>query len=156
MNLNCYDGTILTYTETYLSALLTRLIAQRQTSVLGSDDVSIIRVDNVGILLVDVAWVIGRRLSELYTPVSDMTMPFGLRWTLQGQGAYNLTQALSGAGYAGLAAVVDLSTVHMLLFTGTGLKYLEPGQLVVTQGYAENAPARLRMLAAGDLSLIHI
>jgi len=94
--------------------------------------------------------VIGRRLSELYTPVSDMTMPFGLRWTLQGQGAYNLTQALSGAGYAGLATVVDLSTVHMLLFTGTGLNYLEEGQLVVTQGYAENAPARLRTLAAGD------
>ena len=67
MNLNRYDGTIVTYTETYLSALLTRLIAHRQTSVLGSDDVSIIRVDNVGLLLVDVAWVIGRRLSELYT-----------------------------------------------------------------------------------------
>ena len=46
-----------------------------------------IRVDNVGVLLVDVAWVVRRRLSELYIPVSDSTMPFGLRWTLQGQGA---------------------------------------------------------------------
>ena len=139
-NLYRYDGTIRTYTATELSALLTRLIAQRQTSVLGSDDVSIIRVDNVGILLVDVAWVIGRRLSELYTPVSDMTMPFGLRWTLQGQSAYNLTQALSGACYAGLATVVNLSTVHMLLFTGTGLKYLEEGLLVAEHCFVENFP----------------
>ena len=46
-----------------------------------------IRVDNVGVLLLDVAWVVGRRLWELCIPVSDSTMPFGLRWTLLGQGA---------------------------------------------------------------------
>ena len=94
MKLYRYDGTVHTYMETELSALLTRLIAQGQTSCLGNDDVSMIRVDNVGVLLVDVAWVVGRRLSELYIPVSDSTMPFGLRWTLQGQGLYTLNQAL--------------------------------------------------------------
>jgi len=143
MNLYRYDGTVRTYTETELSALLTRLIAQGQTSCLGNDDVSMIRVDNVGVLLVDVAWVVGRRLSELYIPVSDSTMPFGLRWTLQGQGAYTLNQALCGAGYAGLATVVDLSTVHMLLFVSAALPYLEAGQLVAEQGYVENVAARL-------------
>ena len=70
MNLYRYDGTVRTYTATELSALLTRLIAQGQTSCLGNDDVSMIRVDNIGVLLVDVAWVVGRRLSELYIPVS--------------------------------------------------------------------------------------
>ena len=50
MNLYRYDGTIIAYTETELSALLTKLIAQSQTSCLGNDDVSMIRV-----LLVDVA-----------------------------------------------------------------------------------------------------
>ena len=80
MILNRYDGTVLTYSATELSALLTRLIAQGQTSCLGNNDISIIRVDNVGVLLVDVAWVVGRRLSELYSPISDSTMPFGLRW----------------------------------------------------------------------------
>ena len=118
MNLYRYDGTVRAYTATELSALLTRMIAQGQTSCLGNDDVSMIRVDNVGVLLVDVGWVVGRRLSELYIPVSDSTMPFGLRWTLLGQGAYTLNQALCGASYAGLATVVDFSTVHMLLFMG--------------------------------------
>ena len=56
MNLYRYDGTVRTYyTATELSALLTRLIAQGQTSCLRNDDVSMIRVDNVGVLLVDVA-----------------------------------------------------------------------------------------------------
>ena len=86
-----------------------------------------IRVDNVGVLLVDVALVVGRRLSELYIPASDSTMPFGLRWTLQGQGAYTLNQALCGAGYAGLATVVDLSTVHMLLFMSAALPISRQG-----------------------------
>ena len=85
--LNRYDGTIVPYASSEPSAMLTRLIAQGQTSCLGNDDVSIIRVDKVGVLLVDVAWGVGRRLSELYIPVSDSTMPFGLRWTLLGQGA---------------------------------------------------------------------
>ena len=71
MNLYRYDGTVRAYTATELSALLTRLIAQGQTSCLGNDDVSM----NVGVLLVDVAWVVGRRLSELYIPVSDSTIP---------------------------------------------------------------------------------
>ena len=150
MNLYRYDGTVRAYTATELSALLTRLIAQGQTSCLGNDDVSMIRVDNVGVLLVDVAWVVGRRLSELYIPISDSTMPFGLRWTLLGQGAYTLTQALSGSGYVGLSTVTDLSTVHMLLFMSAALPYLEAGQLVAEQGYVENVAARLKTLAAGD------
>ena len=91
----------------------------------------------MGVLLVDVAWVVGRRLSELYGPISDSAMPFGLRWTLLGQGSYTLNQALCGAGYAGLATVVDLSTVHMLLFMSAALPYLEAGELV-----AERATSR--------------
>ena len=63
MNLYRYDGTVHTYTETELSALLTRLTAQGQMSCLGNDDVSMIRVDNVGVLLVDVA-LISTRISQ--------------------------------------------------------------------------------------------
>ena len=94
----------------------------------------------MGLLLVDVAWIVGRRLFELYSPTSDSTMPFGLRWQLQNQGAYALTQALSGSGYAG-ATVTDLSLVHMMLYTGVALPYLEAGQLVAAQGFVENSPA---------------
>ena len=41
MILSRYDGTLITYTETELAALLTRLIAQGQTSCLGNNDISI-------------------------------------------------------------------------------------------------------------------
>ena len=89
-------------------------------------------------------------------------MPFGLRWQLQNQGACTLTQALAGSGYAG-GTVTDLSLVHMLLFTGVALPYLEAGNLVAAQGFVENSPARLTSIAAGnnilmkkELSLIHI
>ena len=75
-------------------------------------------------------------------------MPFGLRWTLLEEGAYTLNQALCGAGYAGLATVVDLSTVY--LFMSAALPYLEAGQLVAEQGYVENVAARLKTFAVGD------
>ena len=80
-------------------------------------------------------------------------MPFGLRWQLQNQGAYTLTQALAGSGYAG-GTVTDLSLVHMLLFTGAALPYLEPGNLVAAQGFVENSPARLMSIAAGNNILL--
>ena len=150
MNLNRYDGTVVVYPTSELAALLTRLIAQGQPSCLGNDDIAIVRVDSVGLLLIDVAWTVGRRLYELYSPVSDSTMPFGLRWTLQGQGAYTLNQALSGPGYVGLVTVPSLSLVHMMLFTGISLPYLEVGQLVAAQGFVENSPARLMTIAAGS------
>ena len=85
--LNRYDSTIVPYASSELAAMLTRLIAQGQTSCIGNDDIAIVRVDSVGLLLVDVAWIVGRRLFELYSPTSDSTMPFGLRWQLQNQGA---------------------------------------------------------------------
>ena len=117
--LNRYDGTIIPYASSELAAMLTRLIAQGQTSCIGNDDVAIVRVGSVGLLLVDVAWIVGRRLFELYLPTSDSTMPFGLRWQLQNQGAYTLTQALAGSGYGG-GTVTDLSPVsytHLTLPT---------------------------------------
>ena len=147
--LNRYDGSIVPYASSELAAMLTRLIAQGQTSCIGNDDIAIVRVDSVGLLLVDVAWIVGRRLFELYSPTSDSTMPFGLRWQLQNQGAYTLTQALSGSGYAG-GTVTDLSLVHMMLYTGVALPYLEAGQLVAAQGFVENSPARLMSIAAGN------
>ena len=76
-------------------------------------------------------------------------MHFGLRWQLQNQGAYRLTEALSGSGYTG-ATVTDLSLVHMMLFTGVALPYLETGQVVAPQGFVENSPARLMSIAAGN------
>jgi len=148
--LNRYDGTIVPYASSELAAMQTRLIAQGQTSCIGNDDVAIVRVGSVGLLLVDVAWIVGRRLFELYSPTSDSAMPFGLRWQLQNQGAYTLTQALAGSGYAG-GTVTDLSLVHMLLFTGAALPYLEANSnLVAAQGFVENSPARLMSIAAGN------
>ena len=58
--LNRYDGTIIPYAASELAAMLTRLIAQGQTSCIGNDDIAIVRVDSVGLLLVDVAWIVGR------------------------------------------------------------------------------------------------
>ena len=69
--LHRYDGTIIPYASSELAAMLTRLIAQGQTSCIGND-IAIVRVGSVGLLLV--------RLFELYLPTSDSTMTFGLRW----------------------------------------------------------------------------
>ena len=53
--LHLYDGTIVPYAASELAAMLTRLIAQGQTSCIGNDGIGIGRVDSVGLLLVDVA-----------------------------------------------------------------------------------------------------
>jgi len=136
-----FDGTSTSYDSSQLSAVLTRLVAQGQTSVLGSDDVAMMLVGpGTGLLLVDVSWPVGNKLYQQFAPVSDPTSQFGIRFTL-GASSYSLAQALAACGHSG--SVTSLAGVFMALYTGGSVPYLAAGQLVASQGAVLNTPAQL-------------
>ena len=64
-------------------------IAQGQPS--WNDDIAIVRVDSVGLLLLDVAWIMVRRLYELYSPVPAMLQLAILSFPIApGSGKYDI------------------------------------------------------------------
>ena len=81
-----FDGTSTSYDSYQLWAVLTRLVAQGQTSALGSDDVAMMLVGpGTGLLLVDVSWPVGNKLYQQFAPVSDPTSLYGIRFLSGGE-----------------------------------------------------------------------
>ena len=100
MLLTLHSGQQVEFADVELAQILVRLQAQNQSYCLGEHDTAQIRVGG-GLLIVDTAWTIGRRLVEGYQIGSDSTFPFGIKFTL-GQAVHTLYQALAGSGYVGL------------------------------------------------------
>ena len=146
MNVTLHDGAVVSYTAAELAQTLTRLTNTNQSYCLGTQDTAHVRV-GPNLLVMDVGWVVGRKLIEGYAISYDSTFPFGLRFTL-GQSHYTLNQALAGAGYVG-EANPTLAQVYMGLYAGAALTYLEAGQLVKSQGVFQGEAAELKSLAAG-------
>ena len=147
MDLTLHDGSVVSFTAAELAQTLTRLTNTNQSYCLGTQDTAHVRV-GPNLLVMDVGWLVGRKLIEGYAISYDSTFPFGLRFTL-GQSHYTLNQALAGAGYVG-EATPTLAQVYMGLYAGAALTYLETGQLVKSQGAFQGEAAELKSLAAGN------
>ena len=148
MFLTLHSGQQVQFADVELAQILIRLQAQNQSYCLGEHDTAQIRVGG-GLLVVDVAWTVGRRLVEGYQIGSDSTFPFGIKFTL-GQAVHTLYQALAGSGYVGFQQPT-LAQVYMGLFTlESAGNYVEPGQLVQDGGVVEVSPAKLKTLVAGS------
>ena len=147
MFLTLHNGQQVEFPDVKLAQTLIRLQAQNQSYCLGEHDTAHIRVGG-GLLVVDTAWTVGRRLVEGYQIGSYSTFLYGIKFTL-GQAVHTLYQALAGSGYVGVQQPT-LAQVYMGLFTMESVgHYVEPGQLVVNGGILEVSPAKLRTLVAG-------
>ena len=81
MLLTLHSGQQVEFADVELGQILVRLQAQNQSYCLGEHDTAQIRVGG-GLLIVDTAWTIGRRLVEGYQIGSDSTFPYGIKFTL--------------------------------------------------------------------------
>ena len=146
------DGTTTLYDNTYLSSLLTRLQAQNQKSVLGSDSVAYVQAYPC-LLLMDTGNAIILKLYQTYTPSYSATDPFNLVWQL-GASSYSTVQALIASGFPASASPTSLANLHMALFTGNVINYITGSQMVVSSGMFANSPAMLKSIAvSGGLSM---
>ena len=125
MNLGLHDGSVVSFTAAELDVTLTRFTNTNQSYCLGIQDTAHVRV-GPNLLVMDVGWVVGRKLIEAYSISYESTFPFGIRFTL-GQSHYTLNQALAGAGYVGQPTITALAQVYMGLHTGAAQTYLEAG-----------------------------
>ena len=116
MDLTLHDGAIVSFTAAELAATLTRLSNANQSYCPGIQDTAHVRV-GPNLLVMDVGWLVGRKLIEMYNIEYDTTFQFLVRFTL-GQSHYTLNQALAGAGYVGEPAITDLAQVYMGLYIG--------------------------------------
>ena len=148
MDLTLHDGSVASFTAAELAQTLTRLTNTSQSYCLGIQDTAHVRV-GPNLLVMDVGWLVGRKLIEGYGISYESTFPFGLRFTL-GTSHYTLNQALAGAGYVGEPSITDLAQVYMGMYSGAAQTYLEAGQLVKSQGVFQGAAAELKSLAAGN------
>ena len=138
--LTLHDGSTLSFTDAELSAIWTRLEAQNQSYCLGASDTARVKV-GPSLLIMDVGWITGRKLIEMYGITYDSTFPFGLKFTV-GQGTYTLNQALAGAGYVGLQTITALSQVYMLMYISAAQVYLaSTSNLVKDSGAFSTTPA---------------
>ena len=136
MFITLHSGQQVQFAKVELAQILIRLQAQNQSYCLGEYDTAQIRVSG-GLLVVDVAWTVGRRLVEGYQ--IDSTFPYGIKFTL-GQAVHTLYQALAGSGYVGFAQPT-LAQVYMGLFTLENAgNYIETGQLVQNGGVVDVSP----------------
>jgi len=147
MDLTLHDGSVASFTAAELAQTLTRLTNTNQSYCLGTQDTAHVRV-GPNLLVMDVAWTVGRKLIEGYGISYDSTFPFGLRFSL-GTSHYTLNQALCGAGYVGVPSVTDLAQVYMGMYSGAAQTYLKVGQLVKSQGVFQGEAAELKSLTAG-------
>ena len=151
-SLSRVDGTTTLYDNTYLSSLLTRLQAQNQKSVLGSDSVAYVQADPC-LLLIDTANAVLLKLYQTYTPSYSATDPFNLVWQLNSSG-YSTAQALIASGLPANSSPANLSALYMALFTGNVINYITGSQMVVSSGMFANSPAMIKSIAvSGGLSM---
>jgi len=107
MDLTLHNGAIVSFTAAELAQSLTRLVNTNQSYCLGIQETAHVRV-GPNLLVMDVGWLVGRKLIEGYAISYDSTFPILIRFTL-GQSHYTLNQALAGAGYVGVPSVTDLA-----------------------------------------------
>jgi len=148
MDLTLHDGSIVSFTAAELDATLTRLASANQSYCLGPQDTALVLL-GPNLLVMDVGWLVGRKLIEMYSIEYDTTFPFLVRFAL-GQSHYTLNQALAGAGYVGEPTTTSLAQVYMGAHLGAAQTYLEAGQLVKSRGLFQGAAAELKSLAAGN------
>ena len=151
-SLSRLDGTTQLFDNTWLAGLLTRLQAQGQRSVLGSDGVAYVQASPC-LLLIDTPNEILLRLYQQYTPSYSATYPFNLTRQL-GASSYSTFQAMVASGMPAVAAPPNLAALHMALFTGNSISYLTGSQMVVNSGYFANSPAMIKSVAvSGGMSM---
>ena len=99
MTLTLHDSRQVEFTGQELSSTRVRLQTHDQSYCTGSHDVAHIRV-GASLLLMDVGWIVGRKLIESFSIAQDLARPFGLKFTT-GSIQYSLEDALAAVGYVG-------------------------------------------------------
>ena len=102
MFLTLHSGQQVEFADVELAQILIRLQAQNQSYCLGEHDTAQIRVGG-GLLIVDVAWTVGRRLVEGYQIGDDTTFPYGIKFTL-GQSVTPSTRPWRGPATSGFSS----------------------------------------------------
>ena len=142
------DGSTVSYTTEEAEAILARLVAADLNSCVGQDDVAHVRAGNT-LYLVDVAVQYNRKLLEQFTITYSAVNAFNLSFNV-GSVAYDIHAALPMAGYVGTVPIDLLATIYWAEYIGAPNTYVSPGQLVVSSGVFNGAPAELKPLQAGD------
>jgi hypothetical protein len=89
-----HDGTVVEFPVAELAQTLAHLVAGGNTRCQGQSGVTLLSAGGTGLLLVDTAWHIGRRLVETYTVVSEASFPHGIAFQ-QNPSMFTLAQALA-------------------------------------------------------------
>ena len=145
------DGTSHSWTAQDLSAILARMIAAEQAVCVGAEGVAMMNARD-GLLLVDAEWVIGRRLTELFTAEARSGQPYGVGF-LANSTVFSVHAALEACGYSGVP-VSSLAAVHMVFYDAGSSKYAEDAsaagvKLVKSGGVLGGDSAKIRTLVAG-------
>jgi len=153
------DGSVASYSAAECERILGHLAASgvagtAQTTSNGSE--IFFWAASPYLLIADLGWQVGRRMSEMFVVAVDVDQPLGLRFQSD-EGYYDLQTALQMAGWSGggvLDPIALLEQVHMTMYrspldlgqyaTNAGTE--EDGVPLVVFGGVNNRPAEILRL----------
>lgn len=146
------DGSTHSWTAEDLSAVLARMIAGGQAVCVGANGIAMMNARD-GLLLVDAEWVIGRRLTELFTVEARSGQPYGIGF-INDSVVVSVNTALESCAYSGIIPITDLAQVHMVYYDAGSSKYAQDAsasgvKLVKSEGVLGGDSAKIKTLLAG-------